>query len=80
MHLGDRAIVAAQAGVTHNIPDGQTYLGNPAGPMAEASRQLAAFRRLPEMRDRIKKMEKDLEELRSKLVVRETVGPQSAAA
>lgn len=80
VHLGDRAIVAAQAGVTHNIPDGQTYLGNPAGPMAEASRQLAAFRRLPEMRDRIRKMEKELEELRSKLVVRETVGPQSAAA
>jgi len=67
VHLGDRAIVGAQAGVVRDMPAGQTYLGNPAGPMAETSKQLAAFRRLPEMRDEMKRMGKELESLRSRL-------------
>ncbi len=67
VHLGDGVVVGAQSGVKNDIPGGQTYFGNPAGPMAEISRQLAALRRLPEMRDAMKRMERELEALRSQL-------------
>ena len=80
VHLGDGAVVGAQAGVIRDMPGGQTYLGNPAGPMAETSKQLAAFRRLPEMRDTIKRMDKELGVLRSKLADDRGTDAESAAA
>lgn len=80
VHLGDGAVVGAQAGVIRDMPGGQTYLGNPAGPMAETSKQLAAFRRLPEMRDTIKRMDKELGVLRSKLADDRGTDGESAAA
>ena len=67
VHLGDRAVVGAQAGVVRDLPGGQTYLGNPAGPVGETSRQLVALRHLPETREKVKRLEKDLEALRARL-------------
>lgn len=80
IHLGDGAIVGAQAGVIRDMPAGQTYLGTPAGPMAETSKQFAAIRRLPEMRDAIKRMDKELEVLRARLSNDRDSDAQSAAA
>jgi UDP-3-O-[3-hydroxymyristoyl] glucosamine N-acyltransferase len=80
VHLGDGAVVGAQAGVNRDMPGGQTYLGNPAGPMAETSKQLAAIRRLPEMRDTIKRMNKELEVLRARLSSDRDTDAESAAA
>jgi UDP-3-O-[3-hydroxymyristoyl] glucosamine N-acyltransferase len=67
VHLGDGAIIGAKAGVHRDMPGGQTYLGSPAGPVAETTRQLMALRRLPEIRDTVRKMEKELEGLRVRL-------------
>lgn len=67
VHLGDGAIIGAKAGVHRDMPGGQTYLGAPAGPAAETTRQLMALRRLPEIRDTVKKLEKELENLRARL-------------
>ncbi len=67
VHLGDGAIIGAKAGVHRDMPGGQTYLGAPAGPVAETTRQLMALRRLPEIRDTVKKMEKELEMIRGRL-------------
>lgn len=67
VHLGDGAIVGAKAGVHRDMPGGQTYLGSPAGPVAETTKQLMALRRLPEIRDTVKKMEKELEALQVRL-------------
>lgn len=58
VHLGDGAIVGAKAGVHRDLPGGQTYLGSPASPVAETTRQLMALRRLPELRDTVKQLEK----------------------
>lgn len=80
VHLGDGAIVGAQAGVIRDLPGGQTYLGNPAGPMAETTKQLASIRRLPDMRDSIKRIDKELEVLRSRLSNDRDTDAQSAAA
>ncbi len=67
VHLGDGAIIGAKAGVHRDMPGGQTYLGSPAGPVGETTRQLMALKRLPEIRDTVKKMEKELDSLRSRL-------------
>ena len=80
VHLGDRAIIGAQAGVHRDMPGGQTYLGNPAGPVAETSRQLMALRRLPEIRETVKKMSKELESLQSRLANEGEQDVQAAAA
>lgn len=58
VNLGSGAIVGAKAGVHRDLPGGQTYLGSPASPVAETTRQLMALRRLPELRDTVKQLEK----------------------
>ena len=80
VHLGDGVVVGAQSGVKNDIPGGQTYFGNPAGPMAEISRQLAALRRLPDMRDAVKRMERELEALRSQVADNRHTDVRPAAA
>lgn len=67
VHLGTGAIIGAKAGVHRDMPGGQAYLGAPAAPAAETTRQLMALRRLPELRDTVRQMEKDLQQLRRHL-------------
>lgn len=64
VHLGTGAIIGAKAGVHRDMPGGQAYLGSPAAPAAETTRQLMALKRLPELRNTVKQLEKDLQELR----------------
>lgn len=64
VHLGTGAIIGAKAGVHRDMPGGQAYLGAPAAPAAETTKQLMALRRLPELRSTVKQLEKDLQELR----------------
>jgi UDP-3-O-[3-hydroxymyristoyl] glucosamine N-acyltransferase len=80
VHLGDGAIVGAKAGVHRDIPGGQTYLGTPAGPVAETTKQLMALRRLPEIRDTVKKLEKELDALRTRLGNATAHGPSESKA
>lgn len=58
--LGAGARVAARSGVMNNIPAGETWMGLPATPAGEAGRNYAAFRRLAEMMQRLRKFEKTL--------------------
>ena len=67
VHLGDGAIVGAKAGVHRDMPGGQTYLGAPAGPVAETTRQLMALKRLPDLRDTVRQLEREMAELRRRL-------------
>ena len=67
VHLGTGAIIGAKAGVHRDMPGGQAYLGAPAAPAAETSRQLMALRRLPEMRSTVKQLEKELQQLKEEV-------------
>lgn len=58
LHICDRAVVMGDTNVTKNITEPGYYLGYPAGPAAEARRQMAALRLLPELVDRVRKLEK----------------------
>jgi UDP-3-O-[3-hydroxymyristoyl] glucosamine N-acyltransferase len=60
LKIGDRVTIAAQSGVMHNIPDGETWLGYPAGPIADTKRQWIAVQKLPDLLHRVKQLEKQL--------------------
>ncbi len=59
LEIGDRVTVAAQSGVMHNIPEGQKWLGSPAQPDRTAKRVILASLKLPEILQRIAKLERD---------------------
>lgn len=65
--VGDDVMIAAQSGVTHDLEAGETYLGFPARPAAEARRIYAAFPRVPELLKRFRALEKRVRELEGRL-------------
>ncbi len=56
VHIGTGAVFAAKAGVHKDMPGGQTYLGIPALPEAEARRVIAAQLKLPEIRKQVREL------------------------
>jgi UDP-3-O-[3-hydroxymyristoyl] glucosamine N-acyltransferase len=67
IRIGDNATIGAKAGVTNSVPDGETYLGQPAIPISDMRRQVAHIGKLPELRKRVKELEKELADLRARL-------------
>ena len=63
--IGDGVRVGAKAGVTNDIPAGQEVLGAPAIPLAQARRAAMIWPQLPEMRRQLKKLQAEIEQLRS---------------
>jgi UDP-3-O-[3-hydroxymyristoyl] glucosamine N-acyltransferase len=61
--IGEKAVLGAKAGVMADIPEGQVYVGIPATPAKQQMTIIAATHRLPEMRKRIKQLEKELQKL-----------------
>ncbi len=59
--IGDGARIAAQAGVIGDVPENATYSGYPARPHGEAMRASAALFRLPDLRRRVRELERRLE-------------------
>jgi UDP-3-O-[3-hydroxymyristoyl] glucosamine N-acyltransferase len=59
--------IGAKAGVINSVPDGETVLGQPAIPIKDMKRQVAYTMRLPQMHDTIKRLEKEIAELREQL-------------
>ncbi|MDZ7268818.1 MAG: UDP-3-O-(3-hydroxymyristoyl)glucosamine N-acyltransferase [candidate division KSB1 bacterium] len=58
IEIGDRTTFGAQAGVTKSIPPGMVVSGYPARDHAQARREEAAIRRLPELLKRVRTLEK----------------------
>jgi UDP-3-O-[3-hydroxymyristoyl] glucosamine N-acyltransferase len=67
IRIGDGATLGAKAGVTHNVPDGETVLGQPAIPIRDMRRQVVYIQRLPELNETVKRLEKEVAQLRQKL-------------
>ena len=67
LKIGDNVIVGAQSGVSNNTPDGSVVLGSPATPIANARKSIAVYRNLPELRNRMNEMEKQLSALMEQL-------------
>jgi UDP-3-O-[3-hydroxymyristoyl] glucosamine N-acyltransferase len=63
IEIGDHATIGAQAGVTNSVAEQSILLGSPAMPIRQARRVAAVFVQLPELQDRVKKLEQSVEEL-----------------
>lgn len=67
IHLGDRVMVAAKSGVMNDIPAGEVWSGSPALPSKRYMQRVAASNRLPELRDEVRKLERESEQMRREL-------------
>lgn len=67
LRLGNRSTVGAKSGVMRDIPEDGTVLGIPAVPHQQAKRQWIALQRLPEWLVRQRKLEQEVEQLRTRL-------------
>ena len=63
IEIADGTLIGAQSGVARAIPKGGKYFGSPAREIGLTMRMEAHFRNLPEYAERIKKLEKKIEEL-----------------
>jgi UDP-3-O-[3-hydroxymyristoyl] glucosamine N-acyltransferase len=61
--IGAGAVLGAQAGVVNDVPEGAHMLGAPAVPLRQQKVQFAHLSRLPEMRQQIKELQRQLEAL-----------------
>ena len=64
VRIGDKAILTAKAGVMGRVPPGAVVTGAPALPHHQWRRAQALYARLPQLAERIKALEKTLEELK----------------
>ncbi len=67
LEIGDDAQISAQAGVNSSVKAGTTVLGAPATPVKEARRRYAAWQKLPDMKDRLRTLEREIAELKAAL-------------
>ncbi|MDQ3439665.1 MAG: UDP-3-O-(3-hydroxymyristoyl)glucosamine N-acyltransferase, partial [Planctomycetota bacterium] len=63
LSLGDKVTIAAKSGVISDIPDGATVMGMPAMPASHGRRVYSVFTQLPELLERIKHLEQQVENL-----------------
>lgn len=65
--IGNNVVVGAKSVVWSTIESGSHYLGFPATDSFQYRRQVAQVQRLPEMKQKIKRLEGELEQLRQRL-------------
>ena len=67
VHLGTRSVLGAKAGVHKDVPAGERQIGVPAIPEADCRRVVMAQHKLPEMRQQLRALERQVEELTARL-------------
>lgn len=67
LNVGDRVTIGAMAGITNNVKEGKIVLGAPAMDHDRALKAFVVYRRLPEMRDTLNDLQKEVKELKAKL-------------
>lgn len=63
LNIGDMVTIGAQAGVMFDVEANQTIVGSPAMPAQHARRVYSIFTKLPEVVDRVKHLEEQVQEL-----------------
>ena len=77
LHLGTGCTLAAKAGVHKNIPEGQTHVGSPSGPIDEQFKIMMAIQKAPEMRLQLRQLERQVTELTKQLTELRNQIPES---
>ena len=65
--VGDGAILGSKVGVHRDCKPGVTYLGSPAQPADQEAKRFMASRKLPEMRQQLRELQKQVTALAAKL-------------
>ena len=65
INIGDGVQVGAQSGVTNSVPAGQVIMGSPSLPLSDYKRMKAVQKKLPELYDRLKALEKQIAALQA---------------
>lgn len=79
VHLGEGCTLGAKSGVHRDIPAGETHVGYPARPHDEAFKIVMAEQKLPEMRTKLRDLEKQVAKLVAALEASKA-SPQAEAA
>jgi len=58
--IGNNVRVGAQAGVTNDLEDNVAVVGSPAQPITQAKRSLMLLKDLPELRKKIRELDKTI--------------------
>ncbi len=67
VHIGTGARLGAKTGAHKNLRGGRAYLGMPAAPIDDMTRQMTALRRLPSLRNKLRDLEKEVEKLQAQI-------------
>lgn len=59
IRVGDRVAIGAQSGIPNNVADGARLMGYPAVPEREFARQAVHIKRLGDLYDRVRRLEKE---------------------
>ncbi len=65
LEVGDKAIITAQSGTSHDIPPGAVMSGSPAFENAAWLRSTVAFSRLPQLVRKMRDLEKEIQKLKN---------------
>lgn len=60
IHIGDNAMIGAQSGITKSLPSNTIVWGTPARPIRKQKKLLVLMGKLPEIYERLRKIEKRL--------------------
>ncbi len=71
LEVGDKAIITAQSGTSHDIAPGAVMSGSPAFENSAWLRSTAVFAKLPDMMRKLRSLEKEITELKNALNARE---------
>jgi UDP-3-O-[3-hydroxymyristoyl] glucosamine N-acyltransferase len=67
LKIGDQVTLATRSGVMDDIPEKGVYWGSPTTDIASEMKNVAAYRQLPELVKRLRKLEKTLAELQNRI-------------
>ena len=67
LKVADHVILAARTGVSKSVEKAGVYWGVPAKPIKEEKRRLVGTRKIPEMRNQLKELRREVEELKQQL-------------
>ena len=65
--IGDNVNIGAQSGIPNNVDSKSNLLGYPAIPAKEFARQVVMMKRLPEINNSIRELQKEIANLKSQL-------------
>ena len=66
LRIEDKTLLAAQSGVTNDIPEGSVFMGAPAFDVSKYRKCYVLFRKLPELYGQLRDLEKEIQTLKSK--------------